>query len=106
MILTLISRTMSYIFLIDSAFAIFNNLPPRFVISELKLDLCYPENCFQAECQATCFEEIKRVSRPLNLRLSIASAVETLCHKQFCAKLGTDFPQMSILNMFCVVSGR
>ncbi|KAJ9361792.1 transcriptional regulator family: C2H2 zinc finger and Fungal Specific TF [Paecilomyces variotii] len=97
-------RTMSYIFLIDSAFAIFNNLPPRFVISELKLGLCYPESCFQAECQNTCFQAIKRASRPPNARLSIASAVEALCHEEFGTRLITDFSHMSVLNMFCIVS--
>ncbi|KAJ9294872.1 transcriptional regulator family: Fungal Specific TF [Paecilomyces variotii] len=98
-------RTMSYIFLIDSAFAIFNNLPPRFVISELKLELCYPESCFQAECQNTCFQEIKRTSRPPNAKLSIASAVEALCHEEFGTRLIEDFSHMSVLNMFCIVSG-
>jgi hypothetical protein len=42
------SKNLIYIFLLDTVFVIFNNLPPRMVINELKMDLVCPESCFQA----------------------------------------------------------
>ncbi|GAD92349.1 hypothetical protein PVAR5_0940 [Paecilomyces variotii No. 5] len=97
-------RTMSYIFLIDSAFMIFNNLPPRFVISELGLGLTSPESCFQAECHSSCLQALQHESRQQNIKFSVASAVDVLCHSEFGTRLITDFSGMSVLNMFCIVS--
>src|SRR5689334_22679167 len=51
--------TLIYIFLMDTAFVMFNNLPPRMAVKELKMDLACPEPCFQATTSAECFSQIQ-----------------------------------------------
>lgn len=41
-------RTVTCVFLLDMGYVIFNNTPPRMMISELEIKLTCPERCFQA----------------------------------------------------------
>lgn len=48
-------RTSIFAFLIDSAYVLFHNSPPRIALAELKMDLALPERCFQASTADECF---------------------------------------------------
>ncbi|KAB8201892.1 hypothetical protein BDV34DRAFT_228850 [Aspergillus parasiticus] len=48
-------RTSSFVFLLDTAFVIFNNRPPRMFIAELTMNVNCPEAAFQAESASDCF---------------------------------------------------
>ncbi len=42
-------RTLTYIVLLDAAWVILNNTPPRMALQEARIPLASPEACFQAE---------------------------------------------------------
>ncbi|KAL4883187.1 hypothetical protein BJY04DRAFT_216488 [Aspergillus karnatakaensis] len=100
------NRTLSYIFLLDTAFVIFNNTPPKVSISELNFDPVCPEHCFQAPTAADFFLlmfEQDVLPSPLP-NLSIAALISLVCNggiditeKEYIAGLGK-------LNLFIIVS--
>ncbi|KIW18811.1 hypothetical protein PV08_03100 [Exophiala spinifera] len=53
-------RVIIYVFLLDTAFTIFNNVPPRMVIREMTNDLACPEPCFQASTAEECGDEFQK----------------------------------------------
>lgn len=55
-------RVILWVFLIDTAFVIFNNHPPRMVIKEMKLSLACPEICFQATTSEECLKVLQNES--------------------------------------------
>jgi len=75
-------RVLIWIFLLDTAFVIFNNLPPRMVIKEMKMDMACAESCFQAPTSHECYAQIQadrcRFQGCQRAR-ELCSAVETLC---------------------------
>ncbi|KAM3419620.1 hypothetical protein BST61_g2958 [Cercospora zeina] len=42
-------RTLTYVVLLDAAYVIFNNTPPRMAAGEARFSLSCPESCFQAD---------------------------------------------------------
>lgn len=52
-------RVILWVFLIDTAFVIFNNLPPRMVIKEMKMSPACPEVCFQAATAEECLKALQ-----------------------------------------------
>lgn len=57
-------RVVLWVFLVDTAFVIFNNLPPRMVITEMIISPAYPEACFQAETAEECFFALQQARAP------------------------------------------
>ncbi|KIW21265.1 hypothetical protein PV08_01845 [Exophiala spinifera] len=75
-------RVFLWIFLIDTAFVIFNNLPPRLVIKEMKMHMACTEATFQASTARTCWDQIQRdleLKRESGNIKALCSAVELLC---------------------------
>ncbi|CAK7212868.1 hypothetical protein SEUCBS140593_001653 [Sporothrix eucalyptigena] len=110
-------RTVSYIFDLDSAYALFYRHPPRMVLPELQTDLASPESCYRAATADACFAELvawrtanaaitgvhdgnSQKSAPI----TIASAVQTLCHGTINREIEQAFSRLSVLNMFTIVS--
>jgi hypothetical protein len=56
-------RVILWVFLVDTAFVIFNNLPPRMVIKEMKLSPACPEICFQATTSEECLKALQSESK-------------------------------------------
>uniref|UniRef100_A0A093VGT3 Zinc-type alcohol dehydrogenase-like protein n=1 Tax=Talaromyces marneffei PM1 TaxID=1077442 RepID=A0A093VGT3_TALMA len=52
-------RTFIWVFLMDTAFVTFNNLPPRMVVKEMKMHVAAPESCFQASTADQCYDAIR-----------------------------------------------
>ncbi|ERT01023.1 uncharacterized protein SPSK_06943 [Sporothrix schenckii 1099-18] len=106
-------RTVSYIFDLDAAYALFYRHPPRMVLPELQVDLASPESCFRAETADACFAELAAWraanaaiagSEKGNAPITIASAVQTLCHGAISREIEQAFATLSVLNMFTIVS--
>jgi hypothetical protein len=104
----LTTRTLIYVFLLDVAFAIFYNSPPRMIISELQMDLTCPEECFQtssADACLSCFEKWIYAISWKGSRISLRYAVRRICEREMPPELQTIFSKMSTLNMFTIISG-
>ncbi|KAK3986037.1 hypothetical protein QBC44DRAFT_144418 [Cladorrhinum sp. PSN332] len=99
-------RTFLWIFLIDTAFVIFNNLPHRIVIKEMKMHVASPEVCFQAATAEECIEEIHTwmpAGTPF-YSLYLREGIETLCIGPMSPGLQHEYSQLGPLNLFAMVS--
>jgi hypothetical protein len=94
--------------LLDTAFVIFNNLPHRMVIKEMKMHMASPEACFQATTAKQCIEEIHRWMSPSSPFCSILlrEAIEDVCSDTMGPDLQDRFSQLGPLNLFAIVSGE
>ncbi len=97
-----------WIFLLDTAFVIFNNLPHRMVIKEMKMHMVSPESCFQAESSAECWEEIRRWMSPESpfCSLLLRDAIENLCLDTMTEETQHQLAQLGPVNLFAMVSGE
>lgn len=101
-------RTFSFILLLDTAFVIFNNTPPKLSIAELSMAPVCSERSFQAQSAEECFLHLAgsyTTSIPSSKEYSVASTVTNMCQNE----LGTDsreyFARLGKLNLFIVISG-
>lgn len=102
-------RIGQYIFLLESAFVVFHNLPPRLIVPEMKLSLAAPEECFQATSAEQCFVLFHPwvLDNPEQSRMQTYHAVKLLCN------IDNDdnderlkpLSQLSVLNLFVLISG-
>jgi hypothetical protein len=101
-------RTLLYVFLLDSGFVIFNNLPPRMAAAEMKLDLACPESAFQATSPMECFDRLEewRFSANMTKTMSVSEALETLCREELDERTCKVFATFGTLNMFTMASSR
>ncbi|KAJ9245289.1 hypothetical protein DTO169E5_1156 [Paecilomyces variotii] len=99
-------RTLSYIFLLDGGFVIFNNMPPRMVVSELEMGLTCPDECFQALSASECLEALKRWAGkvPNFYQFSIASVLETMFQRDLSVEKKELYAKFGILNLFIIVT--
>ncbi|KAH8652731.1 hypothetical protein BGZ60DRAFT_533594 [Tricladium varicosporioides] len=99
-------RTLTFIFLVDSSFVIFNNSPPKMHLQELVFDLISPTACFEAETAEECLCSLRRLCSPGSLRatLSFAKTVEILRLNTFDEKTCSMFLQLDSLNLFSILS--
>lgn len=102
-----ITSILTFVFLLDSLYVTWNNLPPRIVLRELIWPLSYPESCFQADSAEDCLEKITawQALFPNDQDRSLHSMLTTFCRKQIdeaerrqCARLG-------LLNLWALVKG-
>ncbi|KAJ6166578.1 hypothetical protein N7470_002025 [Penicillium chermesinum] len=78
-------RVFTWTFLLDTAFVIFHNLPPRMVIREMRMHMAVPESCFQAMTANECHQNLQ-VHLPIDSPywdLSMRSAFESLSKDKF-----------------------
>ncbi|KAK1829514.1 hypothetical protein QBC39DRAFT_262799 [Podospora conica] len=99
-------RTFTWIFLLDTAFVIFNNLPHRMVIKEMKMHLACPEPCFQAPTPQDCFAQIGAITGPSTpfCRLLLRDAIEHVCTDELTAESQETLARLGPLNLFAIVS--
>ncbi|OAL43627.1 hypothetical protein IQ07DRAFT_523819, partial [Pyrenochaeta sp. DS3sAY3a] len=97
-------RFVSYLYCLDTAFAIFYRHPQRMVLSELDVEIHSPESCFQAESAEECFVWLKtwRETLSLDCKWTIKSFVKALCRDDL--DLENEFSHFSVLNMFIVIT--
>ncbi|KAL4909538.1 hypothetical protein BDW74DRAFT_174739 [Aspergillus multicolor] len=100
------NRTLSYILLLDTAFVIFNNCPPKITISELSFLPVCPESCFQAETEAECFLFLfgRDSTSPIS-QLAIAGLISRICQGELDDLERGYIVGLGKLNLFIIVSG-
>ncbi|KAK1727994.1 uncharacterized protein BDZ83DRAFT_665526, partial [Colletotrichum acutatum] len=102
-LLEMLIRTGTYIFLLDGAFVIFHNSPPRLVVAEMRMSLVCPDSCFQASSQEECFVLLHNwiSSEPRQAQMRVVDLVEAMCNnhlsdEETCQGLAG----LSMLNLF------
>ena len=100
--------TFLWIFLLDHAFTIFNNLPPRMVIKEMKMHMAFPESCFQAATKDECYGEIQcwMSSFSPTCYITLRAAVEDICEKALVQDTRRNLARLGPLNLLAMVSGE
>ncbi|CAK7206109.1 hypothetical protein SEUCBS139899_008893 [Sporothrix eucalyptigena] len=99
-------RTFLWIYLLDQAFVIFNNLPPRVMIKEMVMHMAWPESVFQAKTAADCAREVQlwqTRSAPLHT-VTLREIVESFCSGVLIPDVCRYFADLGPLNLFCIVS--
>lgn len=97
-----------WIFLLDTAFVIFNNLPHRMVIKEMRMHMASPEPCFQATTAEECFAQIQMLMSPPTpfCSLFLREAIENLCTEEVTIETKRNLSLLGPLNLFAIVSGK
>jgi len=95
--------------LLDSAFLIFNNAPPKLMVQELEMDLTCPEEIFQADTAESCcdmwqFYQFGLLAAPWGA-FSLVKAIDILAGTDFSRAKADLFSRMTILNLFAIISG-
>ncbi|KAL9564863.1 hypothetical protein ACKAV7_011315 [Fusarium commune] len=99
-------RIFLWIYLLDHAFVIFNNLPPRMVIKEMSMHMAFPEAAFQASTSTECARELQNwhLRSTLLQNITFREVVESFCGKSFSNDMRRLFADLGPLNLFAVVS--
>ncbi|KAK4135923.1 hypothetical protein BT67DRAFT_448813 [Trichocladium antarcticum] len=99
-------RMFIWIFLLDAGFVIFNNLPHRMVIKEMRMHMASPEACFQAATGEECIEQIHQWMQPTSpfCSLLLREAIETLCLDTLTPDSQERLSQLGPVNLFAMVS--
>ncbi|KAJ4209631.1 hypothetical protein NW759_013487 [Fusarium solani] len=99
-------RTLMYVFLLDCGYVMFNNTPPRMVISELQFGLACPESCFKATkldvWLASMSTYLQSQSTYGAMRLS--DAIDTMLKAELTAKEAGLFQHTNLVNLFTIAS--
>lgn len=102
------SSVLMWIFLLDTAFVIFNNLPPRMVIREMRMHLAVPDNCFHSPSADQCLEQLK-LSLPSSSqywKMSFGNIFKSLCSESLAMHIRYDLASLGPLNLFALTSGE
>ncbi|KAK4497141.1 hypothetical protein PRZ48_011591 [Zasmidium cellare] len=95
-------RLFLWILLLDTAFVIFNNLPPRMAIKEMQMQLASSEACFQAATKHECFHWLQVGA--VNMKYTLSSLCERLCSESMPQTLLTPLADLGPLNLFALTS--
>ncbi|OQE40156.1 hypothetical protein PENCOP_c006G03600 [Penicillium coprophilum] len=98
--------TLSFIFLLDGGFVIFNNMPPRMVVAELQMSINGPDECFQALTATECFAALNRWAEnvPHHSQYSIASVLETMFQPDLPVEKKELYAHFGNINLFILVT--
>jgi len=101
-------RLFTWIFLLDTAFVIFNNLPPRMVFKEMNIHMAAPEACFQAETADFCHQMIQLYLPPESTYwgMSFRKTFEALSQLEMPSCLQYSISSLGLLNLFALASGK
>ncbi|PMD33322.1 hypothetical protein L207DRAFT_608000, partial [Hyaloscypha variabilis F] len=102
-------RTFTYVFLLDTAFVIFNNTPPRMVLHEMNLEMPASESCFQAGNASDCYNHwhahvSHQFAIPGSMPLLQGEAISILMRDNY-DEHSLRFANLSILSLFTLVAG-
>ena len=101
-------RTQTFIFLLDTAFTIFHNIPPRVAISELDMSLACSEKLFQAidaeDLRSTIREN--KIDSTEASELSVCQLVQALVQEEETRGLLDVLKSLTAVNLFTLISGK
>lgn len=97
-------RVFIWVFLLDTAFVIFNNVPPRLSIKEMKLQFACSEACFQAPTSEICFQRLQ--SDTVHQGHLLSSVTAMMCKGPIGTETQSVLADAGPLNMFALTSGR
>ncbi|KAJ5766634.1 uncharacterized protein N7511_004250 [Penicillium nucicola] len=99
-------RVFTWIFLLDTSFVIFNNLPPRMVIKEMRMHMAMPETCFQATTADQCHQQIQFAlpAQSLYWKFSFRGAFESLCKNDLVLEVRHMVSSLGPLVLFALAS--
>ncbi|CEJ86185.1 hypothetical protein VHEMI04032 [[Torrubiella] hemipterigena] len=99
-------RTLSYVFKLDCAYAIFNNCLPRMTIPELQFTLSCPEICFQANSPDEWLMHAKSWHEStIGIQLpNLSDVVRIVLQEELSVPDWRLLQEMSSLNFFAVIS--
>lgn len=97
-------RTFLWVFLLDTAFVIFNNHPPRMAIKEMRMHLALNEGAFQASTRETCFQSL--LSSSANTQVMLTSYCELICRQRLNEESLRRMADLGSLNLFVLTSGE
>ncbi|KAL3460936.1 hypothetical protein BJX64DRAFT_174321 [Aspergillus heterothallicus] len=99
------NRTLAYIFLLDTAFVIFHNTPPKVSVAELNFDPVCSERCFQASTASDCFLYLAETDKTMPISTcSITALVYRICQGDLSVPEREYLAQLGKLNLFMIVS--
>ncbi|KAK0375899.1 hypothetical protein CLIM01_06743 [Colletotrichum limetticola] len=107
-LLEMLIRTGTYIFLLDGAFVIFHNSPPRLVVAEMRMSIVCPESCFQASSQEECFVLLHNwtSSETRQAHMRVVDLVEAMCNNHLSDEETCEgLAGLSMLNLFTAITG-
>ncbi|KAJ9654432.1 hypothetical protein H2198_006512 [Neophaeococcomyces mojaviensis] len=97
-------RTLLWVFCLDTAYVIFNNIPPHFALRELRMGLASCEACFQASTSQECFAKLQDWSahnkRPANF--SLYGLIKMFFHDDLHETMLENLAHESFMNLWCV----
>ena len=101
-------RTILYVFLLDSAYTIFNNSPPRMDLDELRFPIACPEACFQVSNVDTWSAHVKvwEASHVGKIQPSVIDLLYLITKNELSVNDGLLLREMSSLDFFIAVSGK
>ncbi|RVX74164.1 hypothetical protein B0A52_01996 [Exophiala mesophila] len=98
-------RILLWVFLLDTAFVVFNNTPPQLALREISTGLASSERCFQAETSSACLDQIQQwVARAGNGRSpSMYSLFQRFCSYEMDQDDINRVAHEGFINLWCVV---
>lgn len=97
-------RTLLWVFLLDSAYVIFNNIPPRLVCRELRMGVASCEASYQANTAQECFARLQawrnHNTRPASV--SLYNLIKLFFMKDLPASTLENLAYESFMNLWCV----
>jgi hypothetical protein len=97
-------RIFLWIFLLDTAFVIFNNLPPRLTVMEMTQHFACSEACFQESTREQCWARL--VSEGENTNHTVSNLCERMCGGPMSAETLASLADLGPLNLFVITSGE
>ena len=99
-------RVFLWIFLLDTAFVIFNNVPPRMSVKEMKMDCASPERLFQASSSREwlAWSSAHEISNGSLKNFRIDEIIKTICRDELDPESQQHFANLGPLNLFAITS--
>ena len=97
-------RTILWVFLLDTAFVVFHNAPPRMVTREMRMHFAPSEAAFHAETVVACYSYPS--SDPAHEPLIVSPLIQKMCKSPLTPEIRTRVASLSVLNLFVLTSGE
>lgn len=96
-------RTLLWVFLLDAAYVIFNNTPPRLVCRELRMGVASCEASYQATTGQECFDCLQAWhSHNPRPNISLYSLIKLFFTRELPAKVLENLAYENFINLWCV----